>query len=305
MLGTENFNTSFQSLMNPMYNINANYGGYGIGAGFGGYGMGNGGYMGGFMTPLANVGVGQFNGDYLIKNDAQNNNYYARPVAVHKKKDETGTILGIIGTALGTAALLAALRKGKPAAGVTTPTTTRPVTINPPTPSTQFALPGPGQITNMPTSPAYTQISIPGRGGTGAIIDDATKALKPGTQFSGAGSSINVPTPSTQFALPGSGQITNMPISPAYTQISIPGRGGTGAIIDDATKALKPGTQFSGNNIASSNQNAMNANFATKSGMMTPDAQAAYNNVLGRQFKPGLAKDAARKDAAMALVAIT
>ena len=125
MLGTENYGTSFQSLMSPMYNVSANYSmnGYGMGAG---YGLGYGGYMGGMMTPMANVGVGQFNADYLIKDDSKNNNYYVRPVAAHKKKDETGTILGIGAAALATVALIAAACKGKRGtipAGTTTGTT--------------------------------------------------------------------------------------------------------------------------------------------------------------------------------------
>ena len=122
VMNFDNYSTSFQSLMSPMYNVQANYnamaGGFGNGYGAG-YGMG--GYYGGmfpgmgmgFMSPMANVGIGQFNADYLVRNDDKNNNYYARPIATHKKHDEGATILGVVGTALGTAALLLALAKGK------------------------------------------------------------------------------------------------------------------------------------------------------------------------------------------------
>ena len=130
VMNFDNYSTSFQSLMSPMYNVQASYSGiYGGGTGMGGYcGMGiYPGYMGmgmgGFMTPMNGVGIGQFNADYLIKNDDKNNNYYARPIAAHKKHDEVPTMLGILGTALGTAALLLALRKGKKP--------TRPVNTNP------------------------------------------------------------------------------------------------------------------------------------------------------------------------------
>ena len=82
VMNFDNYSTSFQSLMGPMYNVQANYSamtggygnGYGAGFGMGGYypGMGAG-YMGmgmgGFMTPMNGVGIGQFNADYLIKND--------------------------------------------------------------------------------------------------------------------------------------------------------------------------------------------------------------------------------------------
>ena len=105
--------------MKPMYNVNANYtlgmGGYPGAAGAGiGAGYMNPAMMGMYaMGPMANVGIGQFRADYLLKGEDQLNNYYARPIAAHKKKDELPTVLGILGTALGTAALLVALAKGK------------------------------------------------------------------------------------------------------------------------------------------------------------------------------------------------
>ena len=114
----DTYNTSFQSLMKPMYNVNANYamglGGYPGAAGMYGSGYMNPAMMGRYAAgPLSGVGVGQFNASYLLPAEDQMNNYYARPVAAHKKENETGTILGILGTALGTAAMLAALAKGK------------------------------------------------------------------------------------------------------------------------------------------------------------------------------------------------
>ena len=101
-----------------MYNLNANYtigmGGYPGAGAIAGCGYMNPAMMGMYaMGPMANVGIGQFKADYLLQGEDQLNNYYARPVPVHKKENETGTILGILGTALGTAALLAALAKGR------------------------------------------------------------------------------------------------------------------------------------------------------------------------------------------------
>ena len=176
----DTYSTSFQSLMKPMYNLNANYtlgmGGYpGAGAGMYGAGFMNPAMMGMYaMGPMANVGIGQFRADYLLQGEDQMNNYYARPVPVHKKENETGTILGIIGTALGTAALLAALAKGK-FRGVRVPRPTRPTggVNNPPIgpkPTTGTTTPGPttpGPTTPGPkTPPAPTDnIVIGPRGG--------------------------------------------------------------------------------------------------------------------------------------------
>ncbi len=133
------YSTSFQSLYKPMYNLQPGSASVtpgmagadastiaGTGAGlYSGYGMGG-------YNPITQVGIGQFGPDQLVKNNEQKNNYYARPIAAHKVKDETPMILGIIGTALGTAALLLALKKGKkvtpapipPNPGPTPPATT-------------------------------------------------------------------------------------------------------------------------------------------------------------------------------------
>ena len=162
----DTYSTSFQSLMSPMYNIQANYnanlygnGGAGIGNGIygGGYGFGNGayGYMGGFMGPMMNVGIGQFNADYLLKGEDQKNNYYARPIPVHKKENETGTMLGILGTALGTAALIAALLKGKRVKAPKTGHTPAAPAPTAPTPAPATA-PTIAQSGNLPTvAPKY------------------------------------------------------------------------------------------------------------------------------------------------------
>ena len=116
----DTYNTSFQSLMKPMYNVNSNYalamGGYpGAGyAGMAGAGYLNPAMMGMYASgPMANVAVGQFSASTLLPAEDQMNNYYARPIAAHKKENDTGTILGMLATALGTAAMLAALTKGK------------------------------------------------------------------------------------------------------------------------------------------------------------------------------------------------
>ena len=170
VMNFDNYSTSFQSLMSPMYNVQANYNamaggygnGYGAGFGMGGYYSGMGaGYMGmgmgGFMTPMNGVGIGQFNADYLIKNDDKNNNYYARPVAVHKKHDEVPTMLGILGTALGTAALLLALAKGKkvkmPGKGTKT-TINKPVNNTPVNPTAGNPAPVKPQIKGYLPAPS-------------------------------------------------------------------------------------------------------------------------------------------------------
>ncbi len=120
----DTYATSFQSLMSPMYNLSTNYNATinngavansGANAGNGTPGAGGyGNYSAyGFMSPMTNIGIGQFNADHLVKGDDKINNYYARPIATHKTKDELPTILGILGTALGTAALITALCKGR------------------------------------------------------------------------------------------------------------------------------------------------------------------------------------------------
>ena len=137
----DDYSTSFQSLYSPMYNLQTNYSAtmnpYSGGMG---YRMGIGMYPGmmGFYNPMAGIGVGQFGADYLIKNDANQNNYYTRPIPAYKAKDEVPTILGILGTALGTAAMLLALRKGKKAPkikGNATPVSPTPVAPTPVGPS--------------------------------------------------------------------------------------------------------------------------------------------------------------------------
>ena len=156
VMNFDNYSTSFQSLMSPTYNVMANYnavnnGNNGYYGGYSSYGFGNynGFGYGGFISPMSNVGIGQFTADYLIKDDDRNNNYYTRPIAVHKKKDETGTILGIIGTALGTAALLLSLRKGRrPSRAVTNPTNP----VNPVRPANPVNPVHPTNPTN-PTNP--------------------------------------------------------------------------------------------------------------------------------------------------------
>ena len=120
----DTYATSFQSLMSPMYNLSTNYNATinngavansGANAGNGTPGAGGyGNYSAyGFMSPMTNIGIGQFNADHLVKGDDKINNYYARTIATHKTKDELPTILGILGTALGTAALITALCKGR------------------------------------------------------------------------------------------------------------------------------------------------------------------------------------------------
>ena len=153
----DDYSTSFQSLYSPMYNLQTTYsanmnpyGGYGFGAGYCA-GMYPG--MGMLMNPLAGVGVGQFNGDYLVRNEDQKNNYYARPIATHKKKDELPTILGIIGTTLGTAAVLLALKKGKKIKNPVRPVNSPVVTPSPVRPTTN-PITDPSRLISRTATPA-------------------------------------------------------------------------------------------------------------------------------------------------------
>lgn len=180
MLGTDNYNTSLQSLMKPVGSINANIGGYGLG-----YGVGSNGYMGGMMTPMSQYGVGQFTADAILGNDNKNNNYYTRPVPQHAMKDETGTILGILGAALGTVALLAACKNGKKFSFANIFRRRRPAPGPAPAPA-----PGPAPAPAI-TNPAQLLGYNPNPQGVNGnvLISQNNKALtgqcgtKPGTQF--------------------------------------------------------------------------------------------------------------------------
>lgn len=202
----DNYSTSFQSLMQPMYNVNANYTGYGYGAGIGANGYGAG-YGMGYMSPMMNVGIGQFNADYLIKNDDKNNNYYTRPVAAHKKKDETGTMLGILGTALGTIALLAALRKGKaPRRGVTPTPAPKPSPITDPS-----RLLGPATNSPAGVTGGIDYIKIPGR----KLQPTGQAGVKPGTQFPYNPAPVNPMQLSSGNVIPPSRQLPYTPAAGA------------------------------------------------------------------------------------------
>ena len=164
----DDYSTSFQSLYSPMYNLQTNYSAtmnpY---AGGMGYGMGMGMYPGmmGLFNPMAGIGVGQFGADYLIKNDGNQNNYYTRPIPAYKAKDEVPTILGILGTALGTAAMLLALRKGKKAPkikGNTTPVTPTPVAPSPVAPT---------PVAPTPVGPTAPRPTVPPSNGGAATVN--------------------------------------------------------------------------------------------------------------------------------------
>ncbi len=118
-LGLDNFNTRFESLYSPMGNIQANYnigGGYlpgypsGMNANIApgsGYGYGIYGGYGNVVDPL----ISQRTREAVIKNDQHINNYHGRPIPADVPSDDMPTILGILGTALGSVALaIAAFR---------------------------------------------------------------------------------------------------------------------------------------------------------------------------------------------------
>ena len=260
----DNYSTSFQSLMQPMYNVNANYSGYGYGNGLGvgggaadGAGANGYGYGMGYMSPMMNVGIGQFNADYLIKNDDKNNNYYTRPVAAHVKKDETGTMLGILGTALGTVALLAALRKGKaPRRGVTpTPTpapTPAPTPVPTPAPTpVPTPAPKPSPITDPSrllgpanNSPAgvtggIDYIKIPGA----KLQPTGQAGVKPGTQFPYNPTPVN-PTP-VQGLLPAGESSVKGYLPAPEPQVNVAG----GNVVKGYLPAPEPQVNVAGGNV--------------------------------------------------------
>ena len=331
----DNYSTSFQSLMQPMYNVNANYSGYGYGNGLGvgggaadGVGANGYGYGMGYMSPMMNVGIGQFNADYLIKNDDKNNNYYTRPVAAHVKKDETGTMLGILGTALGTVALLAALRKGKaPRRGVTpTPTPTpTPVPTPAPTPvPTPAPKPSPitdpsrllGPATNSPAgvTGGIDYIKIPGA----KLQPTGQAGVKPGTQFPYNPTPVNptpvqgllpagessvkgyLPAPEPQVNVAG-GNVVKGYLPAPEPQVNVMG-GGTvkGLLPASSSRVDALAKQQAAMNLPSSGQvieMGCSPEAYTRAGRMTPQAQAAYDAAAANQFNPGLLREARRADA--------
>ena len=164
----DNYSTSFQSLMKPMYNVQANYSAnIGGAAGLAGAGLAGAGsinsstniYNMGYLSPMMNVGVGQFGADHLIHGDQYRNNYYTRPIATHKKKDELPTILGALGTALGTAALLYALTRGKGRRSPRPNPTPNPHPAPTPTPT---PVPGPVPTPGPTPTPAPGPVPTPG-----------------------------------------------------------------------------------------------------------------------------------------------
>ena len=338
----DTYSTSFQSLMKPMYNVNANYtigaGGYPGAAGMIGGGYMNPAMMGMYaMGPMANVGVGQFSANYLLQGEDQLNNYYARPVAVHKKENETGTILGILATALGTAAMLAALAKGRfkrtpgttPPAAQTPPAGQRTYSVTPNVPgarrktgNTGAASSTQNTTTNKPNSQriaGYLPSKPSTTNNTAASAPiNGTPAANPQIQPAGtlplglpAPGATSNPAAAGNPALPPLSTLlqgqnlplklpntTNIPAAAAQTTSSVAGYLPAPAVSSRMQYALNK--QAAAMNLPSSGNvitTPMTAQQYTAAGMMTPEAQAAYNRVLSQQFKPGLAKEAARADA--------
>ena len=279
----DTYSTSFQSLMKPMYNVNANYmmgaGGFG-GAGAGIYG----GYMNPAMMgmyamgPMANIGVGQFNANYLLQGEDQMNNYYARPIAAHKKENDTGTILGILGTALGTAALIAAMAKGKfrrvPGNGR--------APITPP--------PAGGGTTNPPIRPTGSSTVVPSSAAPQAKTAPAPAVTAPAPAQTAA------PAPAVTASAPTGTTPAPTGTTPAPVKPNLPPP--APAVSQRMQNALNK--QAAAMNLPSSGNvitTPLTPQQATAAGIRTPEAQAAYDRVLAQQFKPGLKREAARADA--------
>lgn len=245
----DDYSTSFQSLYSPMYNLQTTYsanmnpyGGYGFGAGYCA-GMYPG--MGMLMNPLAGVGVGQFNGDYLVRNEDQRNNYYARPIATHKKKDELPAILGIIGTALGTAAVLLALRKGKK---IKNP-------VNGPV------------VPPAPVRPTTTPITDPSR-----LIPETATPVNPVKPV------VNVPTnPVNPIVNPIVNPVVSRPVTPTSSPVQTGNVKGLLPAGNTVNPQLKPIEYYYGNN---NNLFNLPANQQAVKGLL-PAASASTGNVKG------------------------
>ena len=314
----DTYSTSFQSLMKPMYNVNANYmmgaGGFG-GAGAGIYG----GYMNPAMMgmyamgPMANIGVGQFNANYLLQGEDQMNNYYARPIAAHKKENDTGTILGILGTALGTAALIAAMAKGKfrrvPGNG-RAPITPPPAgggTTNPPIRPTGSSTVVPSSAAPQAKTAPAPAVTAPAPAQTAAPAPAVTASAPTGTTPAPTGTTpapVKPNLPPLADLLKAQGPSIVLPAAsnaatataPAATQIA--GYLPAPAVSQRMQNALNK--QAAAMNLPSSGNvitTPLTPQQATAAGIRTPEAQAAYDRVLAQQFKPGLKREAARADA--------
>ena len=314
----DTYSTSFQSLMKPMYNVNANYmmgaGGFG-GAGAGIYG----GYMNPAMMgmyamgPMANIGVGQFNANYLLQGEDQMNNYYARPIAAHKKENDTGTILGILGTALGTAALIAAMAKGKfrrvPGNG-RAPITPPPAgggTTNPPIRPTGSSTVVPSSVAPQAKTAPAPAVTAPAPAQTAAPAPAVAASAPTGTTPAPTGTTpapVKPNLPPLADLLKAQGPSIVLPAAsnaatataPAATQIA--GYLPAPAVSQRMQNALNK--QAAAMNLPSSGNvitTPLTPQQATAAGIRTPEAQAAYDRVLAQQFKPGLKREAARADA--------
>ena len=354
----DDYSTSFQSLYKPMYNMSTNYnvtGGVANGAGSAVNANATGGYAGGWMmNPLSNVGVGQFGPNQLLQNNEQRNNYYARPIAAHKKKDELPTILGIVGTTLGTAALLVALAKGRKAVKVKPGPKPapqpgpkpgpqpgpkpgpKPGPQSGPQPGPQSGpQPGPqsGPQANtiqvvtgkVPYAPKYINVNP----NTMKYAPTVNPVLNPGPQANTiqvvtgkvpyVPKYINVNPNTMKYApsanpVPQPGPQANtiqvvtgkVPYAPKYINVNpntmkyVPSANQAsqstiavnGKITKEGQDALKyvSNHQFNAGLAKEARRADARAAFSaenyTAQGLMTPEAQEAYNRVLGQQFKP-------------------
>ena len=314
----DTYSTSFQSLMKPMYNVNANYM-----MGAGGFGRAGAGIYGGYMNPammgmsamgpMANIGVGQFNANYLLQGEDQMNNYYARPVAAHKKENDTGTILGILGTALGTAALIAAMAKGKfrrvPGNG-RAPITPPPAgggTTNPPIRPTGSSTVVPSSVAPQAKTAPAPAVTAPAPAQTAAPAPAVAASAPTGTTPAPTGTTpapVKPNLPPLADLLKAQGPSIVLPAAsnaatataPAATQIA--GYLPAPAVSQRMQNALNK--QAAAMNLPSSGNvitTPLTPQQATAAGIRTPEAQAAYDRVLAQQFKPGLKREAARADA--------
>ena len=306
----DDYSTSFQSLYKPMYNMSTNYnvtGGVANGAGSAVNANATGGYAGGWMmNPLSNVGVGQFGPNQLLQNNEQRNNYYARPIAAHKKKDELPTILGIVGTTLGTAALLVALAKGrkavkvkpgpKPAPQPGPKPGPQPGPKPGPKPGPQSGpQPGPqsGPQANtiqvvtgkVPYAPKYINVNP----NTMKYAPTVNPVLNPGPQAN----TIQVVTGKVPYVPKYINVNPNtMKYVPSANQASQSTIAVNGKITKEGQDALKyvSNHQFNAGLAKEARRADARAAFSaenyTAQGLMTPEAQEAYNRVLGQQFKP-------------------
>ena len=288
MLGYDNYATRFESIMSPMgfVNMNHNIAGYP----YGGYGAGYGaGYAAGYPMPgrVIDPLMSQRTVDGVIAKDEEHrSNYYGRPIAKHIKDDNVPTVLGILGTALGTIALAIAAKKFKGVKKVK-PASNKP-NSTPNTPNTPNS-------TTTPTSTAKPGTPAPNTPNTPNTPHSAT--------------STNLAAATTPGATPGTTPVSgSTPVNPAHTASSslispYTSYAKTGKTSQPFIKPVQPRSaeeviaQEAAENLAKSNINPLIAPYTSyaRTGkpsqpFVKPVQPVSYENAVAQQVAEDLAK---------------